>query len=135
MPKKKRLRLPDDRHPPRGCPLRDAWGSPGTDSTAKILRDQKMRMKAAEYKHPPHRKGKCAICRTKVSSDVVCCAACCEEYFMHADEIIAEDLMREARKQPGFREAVAQFCAMAAIFGPIVLVFKHVRFCRAEYPR
>jgi hypothetical protein len=92
-------------------------------------------MKRPEYKHPPHRKGKCAICRTKVSSDVVCCAACCEEYFMHADELVAEDLMREALKQPGFRDAVATLCAAAAVHGPVVLRFKRGRFYRAELPK
>jgi hypothetical protein len=89
-------------------------------------------MKTPEYKHPTHRKGKCAICRTKVPSDQVCCDACSKEYFMHADELAAEDMMREALKQPGFRDAVATLCAAAAIHGPVVLRFKHGRVYRAD---
>lgn len=47
----------------------------------------------------------------------------------------AENLLRRAMRQPGFREAVAQFCAMAAIHGPISLRFKNGKFYRAEFPK
>ena len=92
-------------------------------------------MKSPEYKHPPRRKGKCAICRTPVPLDSVCCEACAKEYFWHADELEAEDMMREALKQPGFRDAVAKWCAEAAIHGPITLRFKKGKFYRAEFPK
>lgn len=88
-----------------------------------------------EYRHPKRRKGHCAICRKAVPSDVVCCAPCATEYFTHADQLVAEDLMREALRKPGFREAVATLCAQAAISGEIVLRFKRGRFYRAEFPR
>jgi hypothetical protein len=98
------------------------------------MKEQEREVKTPEYKHPPHRKGKCAICRTPVSPDSVCCAACSSEYFMHADQIVAEDMMREALKQPGFRGAVAKWCAEAAIHGPITLRFKNGKFYRLEKP-
>ena len=87
-----------------------------------------------EYKHPPRRKGKCVICRTRIPFDCVCCEACNEEYSRHVDEIVAEDLMREGLKTPGFREAVAHLCAMAALHGAITLRFKNGRFYRLERP-
>lgn len=80
-------------------------------------------------------KGRCPICRTPVPADVVCCAPCGTEYFMLADQLEAENLMREALKAPGFREAVAKLCATAAIKGAITLRWKHGKFYRAEFPK
>ena len=87
------------------------------------------------YKHGPRRKGRCSICRKPAPIKSVCCTVCSEEYFMLADELVAEDMMREALKTPGFREAVAKLCAKAAIHGPITLVFKKGEFYRAEFPK
>ena len=86
------------------------------------------------YKHAERTKGKCSICRKSVPMEVVCCSACAEEYFMLADQLVAEDMMREALKTPGFREAIAKWCAMAAIHGPITLSFKKGKFYRLEKP-
>lgn len=51
------------------------------------------------------------------------------------DDREAENLLRRAMRQPGFREAIELWCRMAAIHGPISLRFKNGKFYRAEYPK
>jgi hypothetical protein len=62
------------------------------------------------YKHGPRRKGRCSICRKPAPIEAVSCTVCSEEYFMLADELVAEDMMREALKTPAFAR-LSQNCA------------------------
>lgn len=68
---------------------------------------------------------KCRICRKRRRrQDEVVCDDCDEEYFMHADQIRAEQLMRELMRAPGFRRAAEKLAFMAGVRRRLVMIFR-----------
>jgi predicted amidophosphoribosyltransferase len=83
----------------------------------------------------------CASCQKPFTNDErsrlpvcglsVACDACARDFW--ANEL-ANEMMREALAQPGFRNAIATLCAAAAIHGSVEFRWKNGKFYRLEKP-